>query len=125
MKSRRTVTIPGIPWHVPSFVALTQNGEAKGGSCDLTLTDCEYTWWDLIDPLGPGHSSTTQSVYCNLNAGYTDIPRKLSDLIAWVLVNDLNLFDIPSDVYDRANHPGLVASVGLGNPVRGLNGLVH
>ena len=79
--------------------------------------------WDFGDPNGGlGHVFITENIYCNLpeRAGYTDIPRKLSDPGDWVVVNDWTVFWIASDVYHVTNHPGRIW--GSGGIVRGRNG---
>jgi len=94
---------------------------ATSGSPHATVN----TMWNHSSFKGPGYAHFSLYVHCNLGerAGYTDIPRKLSDPGDWVLVNDYTTFDIQSDSYTyRSNHPGRAPNLGLGIVVRGRNG---
>ena len=109
---------PPEVWYCPGGVMFHDTGMS---GAPLGKVD---TLWDFSS--FKGRSATfSQSVYCNLQekgSGYKDIPRKLSDPGDWVLVNDHTLFDVPTDLYAKANHPGIHLIKGLGNFVRGRNG---
>ncbi len=79
--------------------------------------------WDFQDS-GQGHVFITENIYCNLpeRAGYTDIPRKLSDPGDWVVVNDWTVFWSATDAYVISNHPGRLMFWGVGHAIRGRNG---
>ena len=109
---------PPEVWYCPGGVIF--HDTSTSGAPHATMN----TMWDHDDH-STHHAGFTHGVYCNLDekGGYADIPQKLSDPSDWVLVNDLTLFDVPSDWYLTANHPGLSVIVGLGIAVRGRNGL--
>jgi prepilin-type N-terminal cleavage/methylation domain-containing protein len=117
-------------WYCPAGALFPDTNMPPGGQ------PSGNTFWDFVGsggdpypgdtgPYMPGHSWHTQGVYVNLEekGGYTDIARKLSDPGDWVVVIDVNFYDIPNGRYIRTNHPGRFANFGLGQFVMGRTGL--
>ena len=125
-------------WYCPAgkFFADTPMPPPRLDTAHIPRPPGGPTFWDFVGsggdpypgdtgPYMPGHSWHTQGVYVNLEekGGYTDIARKLSDPGDWVVVIDVNFYDIPNGRYIRTNHPGRFANFGLGQFVMGRTGL--
>ena len=111
---------PREVWYCPGG-ALSHHTGWNSGTPHSTVNSL----WDHGQHQGPGYAMVSEIVYCNLadRAGYTNIPRKLSDPADWVVVNDYTSFFIAQDAYDKQSHPGRFPVWGLGGGiVRGRNG---
>jgi prepilin-type N-terminal cleavage/methylation domain-containing protein len=78
------------------------------------------TYWSFLES-GGDYAVFSQAIYCNLTekGGYTDIPRKLSNPGNWILVNEDTLYDLTTDEFVEASHPGIYWPPWQSGPVRG------
>ena len=109
---------PPEVWYCPGGAIFPDTGYQSG-----VRHQTVNSVWDFDDHQ-PRNASFPENIFVDLveKAGYTDIPRKLSDPSDWVVVNDGTYFDLSSDSYVKTNHPGNSPIWGLGEIVRRRNG---